>query len=47
MEHQGEETLHQAEADEDKHGDLHIAGDDGSVTAARTLVTMDKDSSLI
>ena len=47
MEHQGEETLHQAEADEDKYGDLHIAGEDGSVTAARTLVTMDKDSSLL
>ena len=31
VEHQGVETLHQAEADEDNVGDLHIAGEDGSV----------------
>ena len=26
MEDQGVEALHQAEADEDKHGELHLAG---------------------
>ena len=33
MEDQGEETLHQAEAEEDEEGGLHIAGGDvgGSV----------------